>query len=177
MNDLETLLQKAAAERAEQIQKENFSGDNEVPLDSYLTFRLQNIPFAIPLGDVRRVIHFQKTTPVPGDNPYFAGVINWQGRLLTIVDIRPFFSLPAATLAEKNTAIITDVQGLEAGVLCDAVLNIKKLPASQLFPPPSSLPEKQRQAISGLYPLSPTDLLVIVNSSYLFQSIAGEPHG
>jgi len=173
MDDIAKLLQAAAAER---VQEARSSGPTvgEAREDSFLTFRLGESHFAVPLASSRGIVPVEKWTPLPGNLPYFAGVINWQGRLLTLVDIQQFFvAEPGLAVAGKTAVVIYDGD-LEAGILVDEVLDILKIRSDQRLAVSSSLSEKQRKTIAGLYPISGQKLMAILNVAYLLRAIAGE---
>ncbi len=173
MNDFAKLLQAAAAERVRSISPSG-QAENEVQENDFLTFRLGTSHFAVPLTSSLGIVPIQKWTPVPGNLPYFAGVIIWQGRLLTLVDIQQFYAEePSAVVAGKTAVVVYDGD-LEAGVLVDEVLNILKIRSDKLSTVSASLPEKQRQTIASLYRVSSQELMVILNVKNLLHAIAGE---
>ena len=173
MDDIAKLLQAAASERAQQARSLGDTAD-KVQEDTFLTFRLGEAHFAVPFTSSRGIVPVTKWTPLPGNLPYFVGVINWQGRLLTLVDIQQFFVAEPVLAAAGKTAVVIYDGDLEAGVLVDEVLDILKIRSDQHLAVSSSLSKKQRKAIAGLYPISGQKLMAILNVAYLLRSIAGE---
>ena len=58
------------------------------PGDRYLSFNLGVEEYAVPLLAVREVIAMPEYTPVPYTPPYFLGIMNLRGQVISIMDLR-----------------------------------------------------------------------------------------
>ncbi|MFX0211185.1 MAG: chemotaxis protein CheW [Candidatus Hodarchaeota archaeon] len=64
-----------------------------------LVFQLDGKPCALKITDIQEIIHIEPITPIPRAPSYVAGIINFRGNLLTVLD-------PAERLFKDNK--ITD---------------------------------------------------------------------
>lgn len=60
---------------------------------SYVVVRLSGGRFGLPMSDVAEVGRLPWLTRVPGTPEWVAGVANWRGRILGVLDLRMLLSL------------------------------------------------------------------------------------
>ena len=65
-------------------------------LDHLFVFSLDAQPFALPLAVVERVVRAVAVTPLPRMPQIILGVINLQGRIIPVINLRRLFGLEAA---------------------------------------------------------------------------------
>jgi purine-binding chemotaxis protein CheW len=79
-------------------------------------------------------------THVPRVPEWVAGVVNLRGRILSVVDLRLFFDLPAAEGVEnegresggESYLVVVETPDMEIGLLADDVLAVESVPMSQI---------------------------------------------
>lgn len=81
----------------------------------FFSFELaDSIQIALPLAHVEKIIQIpqQQICPLPGIASYWAGIANYQGSLLWVLDSEQFFNLiPSRSLKKANwTAIVVTFQ-------------------------------------------------------------------
>ncbi len=99
-------------------------------LAQLVTFELFSEIFALPILDVREVIHLPDITPVPQAPSFVEGVINLRGQIIPIVDLRRRFGLMPGARDENNRIIVVGLTG-------DAGRGAERLPRDSTLPPPS----------------------------------------
>lgn len=104
------------------------SGD-EIQL---VVFRVGSQAFALNIFDVERILRYQEPTPLPGAPPFLEGVFALGERSLPLVDLRRRFEA-AARVREETRVILLAEDGV--GIVVDAVLAVRKVPASAVVPP------------------------------------------
>ena len=82
------------------------SEKDENDLKEILVFALGEPFFALYLSGVERVVRAVETTPLPKAPQFVAGVINMQGQVIPVVDIRPYFGLAAPEINQNNRFIL-----------------------------------------------------------------------
>ena len=97
-----------------------------------LEFRLAQERYAIETAHVREVFPLQDLTPLPCTPPFVLGIVNVRGRILPVLDIKKFFDLPEQGLTDLHRIVLVEGQGLELGVLADAVTGVHSLPADSV---------------------------------------------
>lgn len=101
-----------------------------------LVFALGDERYAFPSAQVREVRPLGVITPVPGTPAFIAGVTNVRGRVVPILDLRPYFGLPLGREAAQTVLILTSSQG-DVGVIAAAHPVMHSLPPDELDTLPS----------------------------------------
>lgn len=102
-----------------------------------VTFRLAEDLFAADIYSVERVLRYQTPTPVPNVPEWIDGVIDYQGRVVPLINLRRRFELPAAAPAAETRILVFNAGGEWVGGVVDAVLDVAPLEAGKLAPPPA----------------------------------------
>ncbi|MEJ0000257.1 MAG: chemotaxis protein CheW [Verrucomicrobiota bacterium] len=92
-----------------------------------LEFVLAYEHYAVELAGVREVCPLRHLAPVPGAPPFVLGIINVRGRIVSVVDLKKFFDLPARGLTDLNKVIIVGDGAMELGLMADAVPGIRRI--------------------------------------------------
>ncbi len=132
----EELLREASIEAeasgVEKVQEE------AAPPRSLLVFFLGAEGFAVDLAHVRKVLRPDRIARVSGAAPEVLGLMNCQGEVLCILDLRKILSpgkeTAPAPAPEGKFIIVVRHEGKEAGFLVDAVRDVVELPASSVHP-------------------------------------------
>ncbi|GAB4240965.1 MAG: hypothetical protein OHK0028_19270 [Deltaproteobacteria bacterium] len=108
------------------------------PARSFLVFSLGEEGFAVDLSFVRRVLRPSRIARVSGAAPEVLGLMNCQGEVLCVLDLRRILS-PAkeggtAPPAAGKFVVVVQHGGKEAGFLVDEVKDVSELPASAVHP-------------------------------------------
>jgi purine-binding chemotaxis protein CheW len=105
-------------------------------LSQIVTFRLGADLFAADIHGVERVLRWHQPTPIPNVPGWIVGVIDYQKRVLPVIDLRARFELPTtAPTAETRVVVFNAGEHWVAGVV-DAVLDVAALGKATLEPPP-----------------------------------------
>lgn len=103
----------------------------------YLVFSLAGEEYAVPLLEVKEVIGYVESTPIPYAPPYFKGVINLRGQVISVIDLRSKLNLTKAPASQERTIIILDLEPQCLGVIVDTVDRVIALAESDLSPVPT----------------------------------------
>lgn len=99
-----------------------------------LTFTLYNELFGIDVQVVRRIIWLPELTPIEEVPLYIIGVFNLHGRIVPVIDLDIHFAHPRERYLLTDNVIILEVKGLSMGIIVDAVLDVRSVPASEIVP-------------------------------------------
>src|SRR5262245_49439372 len=107
------------------------------PVDSrgtfdLLGFRLAQESYAVEQRFVQKVAPLKELTALPGTPAFMRGIVNVQGRILPVFDLKGFFELPEKGLADLHQIIVLEGHGLELGLLVDVITGEFSIPAHQL---------------------------------------------
>jgi purine-binding chemotaxis protein CheW len=125
----------------------------------YVTVRVGEQQFGIPIARVQDVFMPERLTRVPLSPPEIAGVLNLRGRIVTAVDMRRRLDLPPH---EGGTLIAVGIEqrGEAYALIVDTVGDVIKLPAAGREPNPVNLDPCWSRVAAGVHRLE--DRLMIV---------------
>ena len=107
----------------------------------YLTFKLGQESYGLPVLGIREIIRLCPITPVPRMPEYIKGVINLRGKVIPILDLRAKFRLSRESYAERACIVVVQVGAPPAtpmlmGAIVDAVEEVVQLSEAELEPTP-----------------------------------------
>lgn len=105
-----------------------------------LVFTLDEPRYALPLTAVERVARAVEVTPLPQAPRIVLGVINAQGRVIPVVDVRRRFGLPAREMRRDDRLIIARTLRRLVALVADEVTGIREIPAQELVSAKEDLP-------------------------------------
>jgi purine-binding chemotaxis protein CheW len=120
----------------------------------YITFRLGDELFAIPVAQVREVLDMSVITRVPKAPNYMRGVVNVRGSAIPVVDLRLKFGLSAAA-DSVNTRIVVlelnlDGEAVVVGGIADSVHDVIELEPSLIEEPPRMAMRWRAELVLGM---------------------------
>jgi len=115
-----------------------------------LRFQLGAERYAIECRHALEVHALRHLAPVPCCPPHVVGVVSARGRMLPVIDLRKFFELPEAGLADLHRVIHIRVEGVEWGLLADIALDTFELDLAALQPPPATLGGARAEYVLGV---------------------------
>ena len=122
--------------------------------EKYLTVRLNDELYAMPVVAVREIVRFSKVTPIPQMPSHVLGVINLRGKVIPIVDLRVRFALPAAVVERTCVVVVHTVREsggcTTMGLVVDGVEEVGLIPAKDIEPPPSWSGTVSSQFMAGI---------------------------
>jgi purine-binding chemotaxis protein CheW len=140
-----TILKSRAALLAVPAQE----ADPGVRLDC-LEFVLSGESYALEMSYITQTLPLSEFTPLFCTPPFVLGITNLRGRIVSIIDLRRFFELPAVGLSDLNRVIVVSNGSMEFGVLADSIVGIRPLPLADLQPVPAALTGIREEFLSGV---------------------------
>jgi purine-binding chemotaxis protein CheW len=86
-----------------------------------LVFLVNGLRLALPLMSVRRVVAAAYTSPLPSAPASVCGVIELQGEMVAVLDMRARLALPSRALRPADCFLIVDLQDRALAVWVDEV--------------------------------------------------------
>jgi purine-binding chemotaxis protein CheW len=102
-----------------------------------VTFRLGEELFAADIFSVERVLRYTAPTPVPNVPEWIEGVIDYQGRVVPVINLRRRFEMSKAPVASDGRILVLTVDDEWVAATVDGVLDVSALDPSRLAPPPA----------------------------------------
>jgi purine-binding chemotaxis protein CheW len=118
---------------------------------THVVIRIGASRFALSMDAVAQVGRLPGFTRVPGTPPWVAGVANWRGRVLGVLDLRPLLAMPEpAERQAKHARLVILASGpVQVGVLADRVDGVIDIEADDLEPTMLTLGEEAGSLLMG----------------------------
>jgi purine-binding chemotaxis protein CheW len=136
----------------------------------YVVFKLDDRSFCLYLTCVRRVIRVVETAALPGAPQIVMGILNLNGEILPVVNIRKRFGLPEKELNLSDQLIIAATPRRSVAILVDVVTGVIEIPPEQVVPAGKVLPASGY--IAGVIKLP--DGMVLIHDLDSFLSLEEE---
>ncbi len=145
-----TATKKILQARAKALAQETGKGPGAEQQLEILEFLLAYEHYGIETSYVDQVYPLRELTPLPGTPPFHLGIINVRGRILSVIDIKKLFDLPGKGLTDLNKVIVIHNDGMEFGILADAILSTRSIPVSAIRPPLPTLTGVRSEYLRGI---------------------------
>jgi len=135
-----------------------------------VVFNLDEQRYALRLSAVERVVMIAEITLLPKAPRIIAGVINVQGRIIPVVNIRERFKLPERETALSDHLIIAKTSRRTVALVADSVSGVVERPENEITAPDRILPNLEY--VVGVVKLD--DGLILIHDLELFLSLEEE---
>lgn len=108
--------------------------------DSLVVLVLDDQRYALPLHAVDRVVRMVAITPLPKAPDIVLGVVNVQGRVIPVFNMRRRFCLPEREIALSDQLVVARTMRRPVALVADAVPDVIAYPAQSLVSPEEVLP-------------------------------------
>jgi len=105
-----------------------------------IVFTLDKQRYALPLPTVARVIRMVEIAPMPKAPEIVIGVINLQGHIIPVVDIRRRFRLPGRETGISDQVLISHTSKRPVGIVVDEVTGVIECSAEEIVAAEKILP-------------------------------------
>lgn len=140
-------------ERARRLARNAFREDNGHDRTDVVEFLLGDERCAVESRYVGEVFPPHRMTPIPCTPPFVAGVVNLRGRIVSVVDLKILFGMPAAERSEHigpQRIVLLRSDDMELGLLTDGVPGSTTVLRSALHPPLPALTGVRRTYALGI---------------------------
>lgn len=135
--------------RAELLAKEEL-GSFETNEIAYICFALgNNEQYGIAYQHVRELLHHANMARPPCVPSFIAGVINWRGTLITVVDLNHFFH-PQHAVEAGEFIIVLNVNEITLGIMIPQIKGSNSYQLAQLSEPLLAAKSVNSEYILGL---------------------------
>ena len=96
----------------------------EVDILQFIGIRLEKELYGIPVEKIRKIVKPLQITSIPGTAPHIMGLMNLQGEILCIADVKILLNMGKAIPAENSRVVVIKTVEGPVGVFCDEVMDI-----------------------------------------------------
>jgi purine-binding chemotaxis protein CheW len=115
---------KILEQRAKLLALRKTGSNEQLDFPKFLRFNIGKEHFALSLLSVREVISLKDITPLPGTPAFIAGIVNYRGEILSIVNFKILMQLTERGLTEMNKIMVMENETMRFGVLVDGVSEV-----------------------------------------------------
>ena len=133
----------------------------------WITFHIGDENYGVEVGHVREILRIGNIFPVPGSQHFVLGITNIRGSVVTVVDGRKRFSLPAIDYDESTRLIVLEVGDETIGMVVDSVTDVVDLPKSAIDINPKLNVREGSEYIKGVV-TTDEGLIIILSVNSLF---------
>ena len=143
------------------------SGDD--PVLQWVTFRLADETYGINVMQVQEVLRVTEIAPVPGAPDYVLGIINLRGNVVTVLDTRKRFNLPATEEDDSTRIVIIESGQNVVGIQVDSVAEVVELRRSEVEISPNGGNDESAKYIEGVAS-NDDQLLILIDINKLLSA-------
>ncbi len=104
------------------------------PADNLVVFTLDNQPYALRLPTVERAVRMVEITPLPHAPSIVFGVVNLQGRIIPVLDVRTRFRLPGRRPGMGDQLLVARTPRRFVALVVDEVRGVIACPEEAIEP-------------------------------------------
>jgi purine-binding chemotaxis protein CheW len=127
--------------------------------DQYLIFTLDEQRYAMGLSGVEKVIRAVEMNTLPEGQDLILGLINMQGKIIPVINIRKHFYLPSREMDISDRIIISNASELVVAFVVDTVEGVVEIPKERVNEAQKIFPKLERY-IEGVGKLNEDTVLI-----------------
>ncbi|MCE2742695.1 MAG: chemotaxis protein CheW [Fluviicola sp.] len=148
---------------------ERLSGETK----SFLSFKLAEEHFTIPVMKIMEILEVPKITKVPQSPNFLVGVINLRGAVLPVIDTRIKFGMSQIQYTINTCILVLSIEvndeELVVGALVDSVSEVFELDEDKIKPTPTIATKYRADYIQGM--IQENDhFMMVLNIDKVFSS-------
>jgi purine-binding chemotaxis protein CheW len=90
--------------------------------ETWVLFVVDEQTYALEIGEVERIVRAVEVKPLPESPPHILGIVNMQGRVLPVVDLRLRFGQPSRDIRLEDHFIVARTPRISVIIPVDAAL-------------------------------------------------------
>ena len=140
---------------------------------SFLSFKLAEEHFTIPVMKIMEILEVPKITKVPQSPNFLVGVINLRGAVLPVIDTRIKFGMPQIEYTINTCILVLSLEvndeELVVGALVDSVSEVFELDEGMIKPTPTIATKYRADYIQGMIQEN-DQFMMVLNIDKVFSS-------
>lgn len=114
------------------------AGDDAAPIGGVI-LRFAGARYAVDMASVAEVVPVPVMTRIPGSPAWLSGVVNWRGRVLPVVDLRPLVGAALSPLPTSARLVVLAEGDIEVGIVADMVPGLLNCHLRDIEPIPGTI--------------------------------------
>jgi purine-binding chemotaxis protein CheW len=118
--------------------------------DLYATFRVRESTYALPSTVIRETFRTTDVSFVPGAPDILAGLVNFRGTPLPVIDLSRLLGLGPTAIAEVQWILVVEQDPMSFGILADTVLSVTTLSGQLTDAANLAMPAAARELVKSV---------------------------
>ena len=135
-----------------------------------VVFRVGGQEFAFNVFHVQRILRYEAPAQLPKAPAFLEGVLQVQGAVVPVIDLRKRFELRDAPQREETRMVVLEADGLVVAVVVDAVLEVIRVSAAAVTAPPAIVKGLAADYIQGIISLGARTVILLQTARLLNSS-------
>jgi len=114
------------------------SDEDAVPIGGVI-LRFAGARYAVDMANVAEVVPVPVLTRIPGGPAWLSGVVNWRGRVLPVIDLRPLVGATLSPLPTSARLVVLAEADIEVGIVADMVPGLLDCSSHDIEPVPATI--------------------------------------
>jgi purine-binding chemotaxis protein CheW len=115
-----------------------------------IEFTMGGESYALELKYIREVYPIKDYTPLPCVPTFIMGLINIRRKVLSLIDLSPFFDLPKAEQVEGRYAIVLERGDMEFAILTEGISKVCSIKSTDIQPALPSFTKVRQEFLKGI---------------------------
>ncbi|ADL51433.1 chemotaxis protein CheW [Clostridium cellulovorans] len=115
-----------------------------------LIFSINGIYYATDIMNVERILGYETTTQIPDSPEFIEGVINYEGKILPIINLAKRFNLRGEITTSDSKIIVSNQKHGKYGMIVDLVSEVKDVNTDMMEEAPEVIGGISRRYLKGL---------------------------
>lgn len=115
-----------------------------------LIFSINGIHYATDIMNVERILGYEVTTKIPDSPDFIEGVINYEGKILPIINLAKRFNLKDERTTHDSKIIVSNQKHGKYGMIVDLVSEVKDVNTDMMEEAPEVIGGISRRYLKGL---------------------------
>lgn len=120
------------------------------PMLRLVTFGIGDSLYAAEIVHVERVLRHESVHPIPGMPAWVDGVIDYQGRVVPVMDLRRRFGLDDGVRRGAGRLLVFALGGDVVAAAVDRVVDVRSVSADDIAPPPRLVRGSASEFLRGM---------------------------
>jgi len=134
-----------------------------------VVFRVGGQEFAFNVFHVQRILRWEQPAPLPRAPAFLEGILQVQGAVVPVIDLRKRFELSDAKIREETRLMVIESEDVRVAVIVDAVLEVRRVATDAVTPPPAVVRGLAAEYIQGIIAV-PARTIVLLQTAKLLTS-------
>lgn len=126
--------------------------------EQLVIFKLGTEEYAVPIYEVREIIHYSSITKIPNAPAYMEGIINLRGNVVPVINLASRFEQDFS-LGDEPKVIIVENGNYNFGIIVNEVTEVLRLAEEQIEQAPAIT--KNNRCIRGIGKISERLLILL----------------